>query len=387
MSISSTLTKNTWEGNGAATSWPYHFRIGSAEHLTVILTDANGAESAPLDSSLYTVSGVGEEGGTVIYPLSGTPLAEGWKITLLRRVPRVQETALANQGGLYLKAIEAVLDSVVMMIQEIQEAVDRSAKVQVSSGQSADALISSVNIAASAAAESALEADEAAASAVAEAAALLDGKVSAAQAAQTASEIAKAQSEAARDVTLDALDHFDDRYLGPKAADPATDNDGDPLAGGALYFNTVDGIMKLYIGTVWVAAYVAGQIGLPTILISNTLSLASAHLGNIIASPGKNIVLQHTTTSADVGGWALILNTSPTLPVVISKTSGATAYSAHGAVPLTLPPYGAAWARVTAAGVWLVEGSGLAAAAIAALQVSDARNQRAARITFNSISR
>ncbi len=177
MSISSTLTKNTWEGNGAATSWPYHFRIGAASHVSVILTDASGAESDPLDSSLYTVSGVGEDGGTVVYPLSGDPLPTGWKITLLRRTPRAQETALENQGGLYLKAIEAGLDNTVMMIQELQEAVDRSAKVPVSSPESADALIASVNNAVSATA----------------------GLVQAAEAERLGAEAARDASEVARD--------------------------------------------------------------------------------------------------------------------------------------------------------------------------------------------
>jgi hypothetical protein len=31
---------------------------------------------------------------------------------------------------------------------------------------------------------------------------------------------------------------FDDTYLGAKASDPSTDNDGDPLTAGDLYYNT-----------------------------------------------------------------------------------------------------------------------------------------------------
>lgn len=73
----------------------------------------------------------------------------------------------------------------------------------------------------------------------------------AAQSAQTA-------AEAARDSALSAYDNFDDRYLGPKASDPTTDNDGDPLEAGALYFNTVSETMRLYTGSIWVAAYVTG---------------------------------------------------------------------------------------------------------------------------------
>lgn len=73
----------------------------------------------------------------------------------------------------------------------------------------------------------------------------------AAQSAQTA-------AEAARDQTLAAYDSFDDRYLGTKASDPTLDNDGNALIAGALYFNSASGVMKLYTGSTWVAAYVSG---------------------------------------------------------------------------------------------------------------------------------
>lgn len=79
-----------------------------------------------------------------------------------------------------------------------------------------------------------------------------------AETAQTAAETAQSAAESARDSALAAYDNFDDRYLGAKASDPATDNDGDPLAAGMLYFNTTDSAMKLYTGSAWVAAYVSG---------------------------------------------------------------------------------------------------------------------------------
>ena len=71
----------------------------------------------------------------------------------------------------------------------------------------------------------------------------------------TESETAKTAAEAAKDAALAALDSFDDRYLGAKASDPTLDNDGNALIAGALYYNTTDDIMKVYEGSVWVAAY------------------------------------------------------------------------------------------------------------------------------------
>jgi len=70
-----------------------------------------------------------------------------------------------------------------------------------------------------------------------------------------------------------ALDSFDDRYLGSKTANPTLDNDGNALLTGALYFNSVDGVMKVYTGSAWVAASVSAS-GLLT--VANNLSELTA---------------------------------------------------------------------------------------------------------------
>ena len=48
-----------------------------------------------------------------------------------------------------------------------------------------------------------------------------------------------------------SADNFDDTYLGAKASDPSTDNDGDPLNAGDLYYNTSSNIMRVYNGSAW----------------------------------------------------------------------------------------------------------------------------------------
>lgn len=96
--------------------------------------------------------------------------------------------------------------------------------------------------------------------------------VTAAQAAQTAAELAEtnaatsetnaatsetnaatsetnaATSESNAAATYDA---FDDRYLGAKSSDPATDNDGGALQTGAQYFNTTTDTTRVYNGSGW----------------------------------------------------------------------------------------------------------------------------------------
>ena len=70
----------------------------------------------------------------------------------------------------------------------------------------------------------------------------------AAESAKTAAELAQAGAET-------ALDDFDDRYLGSKAANPTLDNDGAALLDGALYWNTVAPELRVYDlgGTAWLS--------------------------------------------------------------------------------------------------------------------------------------
>ena len=95
---------------------------------------------------------------------------------------------------------------------------------------------------------------------------------------------------ASADAALAALDNFDDRYLGQKASDPTLDNDGNALVAGAIYFNTTDDVMRVYEGSVWVAAY-ASLAG--TLLVANNLS----DLANV-TSARANLGLGTAATTA-----------------------------------------------------------------------------------------
>lgn len=48
-----------------------------------------------------------------------------------------------------------------------------------------------------------------------------------------------------------AVDGFDDIYLGAKSSDPSTDNDGDALTAGDLYFSTSANKLRVYDGSAW----------------------------------------------------------------------------------------------------------------------------------------
>lgn len=80
-----------------------------------------------------------------------------------------------------------------------------------------------------------------------------EAATSATNAATSATNATTSETNAATSATNAAasFDSFDDRYLGAKASDPTTDNDGDALITGALYFNSTSNDMRVYNGSAW----------------------------------------------------------------------------------------------------------------------------------------
>jgi hypothetical protein len=67
-------------------------------------------------------------------------------------------------------------------------------------------------------------------------------------AATSATAAASSASDAAA-----SFDSFDDTYLGAKSSAPSTDNDGNALATGALYFNSSTNLLNVWSGSAWIA--------------------------------------------------------------------------------------------------------------------------------------
>jgi hypothetical protein len=85
LSLSSTINKVICNGNGATTEWPFSFPVLDTDHLAVFFTDASGIETM-LSPALYGVAGIGSpSGGAVTYPLSGSAIATGTKLTIVYR--------------------------------------------------------------------------------------------------------------------------------------------------------------------------------------------------------------------------------------------------------------------------------------------------------------
>jgi len=81
-----------------------------------------------------------------------------------------------------------------------------------------------------------------------------------------------------------SYDAFDDRYLGSKSSTPTTDNDGNALLTGALYWNTTGNQLYVYDGTNWQqAAFTLGQA------LSNVIEDTTPELGGDLSLNGNDI--------------------------------------------------------------------------------------------------
>jgi hypothetical protein len=144
-------------------------------------------------------------------------------------------------------------------------------------------------------ASSALTSQTAAATSAASAA------TSATAAATSATSAATSATSAATSASSAATtyDNFDDRYLGAKTGAPTVDNDGNTLLVGALYWDTTEGKMFVWSGTVWVqiastASYSAPTLGSTTIASGSTVSTITALTlsgGLAAADPTANLGL------------------------------------------------------------------------------------------------
>ena len=95
-----------------------------------------------------------------------------------------------------------------------------------------------------------------------------NASTSASAASSSASSAASSASSAAA-----SFDMFDDIFLGSKASNPTVDNDGNPLALGAIYFNTTANEMRVFTASGWQAVS-------PTTNINNFINNADGGFAN-----------------------------------------------------------------------------------------------------------
>jgi hypothetical protein len=125
-------------GNGSITNFTFPFIGVASNDITVIYTDANGNQTTLTPNTQYTLTltaplpgAIWGLGGSVTYPLVGSPIASGTTITIARTLPYLQ-TVSSNQGQAFPTAVEAALDLLSMQIQQLNALFGRGIAIPVS---------------------------------------------------------------------------------------------------------------------------------------------------------------------------------------------------------------------------------------------------------------
>ena len=118
--------------------------------------------------------------------------------------------------------------------------------------------------------------------------------------AQNASVAAKDLSVTAKNAAEAAFDNFDDRYLGAKSSEPSTDNDGNALITGALYFNSTSSQFFVRTsGSAWIAIK-------PTSSEQTNINTVAADATDIGVVAGKATEIGRLGTSDAVADMAIL---------------------------------------------------------------------------------
>ena len=154
MTIPATTRKaGPFTGNGSNTAFPFTFKVFTTTDVAVIKADVDGVESTLTLDSDYSVTLNSDQdatpGGTVTYPISGSPLPSTDKLSIKGDVDYQQGTDIPTGGDFNPVVLENALDSLSMQIQQVQEAVSRAAVVPITSAADAEALVADIALLAS----------------------------------------------------------------------------------------------------------------------------------------------------------------------------------------------------------------------------------------------
>jgi hypothetical protein len=136
-----------------------------------------------------------------------------------------------------------------------------------------------------------------------------------------------------------SYDSFDDRYLGAKSSAPSTDNDGDALLTGALYYNTAVNQLYIWDGTQWddAAFSVSGSV------TSFNTRTGAVTLSSADVTTALGFTPVQTETDPVVGAITGIVkaNGAGTISAAVSGTD----YLAPAAIGVTVQGYDADTAK------------------------------------------
>ena len=127
MTISTTIIKNSYDGDGSQLTFGYNFKVLAEADIEVIIRAADGTETVKTISTDYTVTGVGEPTGGNVVLLSAPTATQS--VVIRRATEQTQTLDLVENDPFSAEAVEEAFDRAVAITQELQEEVSRSIKL------------------------------------------------------------------------------------------------------------------------------------------------------------------------------------------------------------------------------------------------------------------
>ncbi len=141
MTLSTTLAKQAYDGDGTTTAFPTVFKFLQNSHVVVTHIDPSGFETVWAEGTHYTLTGAGSDaGGTVVVltsPNDYTP-ANGDEVVISRSVPETQEISYPDGGAFPAATHEQALDLLTMMVQKHSEEIARALLVPIAESTASD---------------------------------------------------------------------------------------------------------------------------------------------------------------------------------------------------------------------------------------------------------
>lgn len=108
-----------YTGNGATSVFSYLFEVTDATELVVTQITISSLQRLVLTQGVdYTVD---VNAGTVTYLPSGSPMSSSYALEIRRNAPYEQEVGFTTQGPFSPTTIEAALDYLTLLIQQVNQ--------------------------------------------------------------------------------------------------------------------------------------------------------------------------------------------------------------------------------------------------------------------------
>ena len=300
MTVSNETRAVRYLGDTSTTVWAYTFLIPTKAECEVSLYDTVAETWTDVDPADFSITGLNDpSGGTVTYPLSGSPLAATVYIYINRTVAYTQTLSIPSRSAFDATTLEAQLDDTVFQTQQNRDAAQGGLRLQAPDVFN-DPLPPKESLAGKTIA--------------------FDSVTGEPEAGPTVTEISNAQDYAAAaaasaTAAANTLINFETKYLGAKASDPTLDNEGNALIIGALYWNTTNDVMRVYNGTSWEDVSTAASLSDYT--ATGDGSTTTFATGNTLPDSPNNVfvwldgVRQYPTSDYTLSGNSVVFTTAP----------------------------------------------------------------------------